>query len=98
VQFNTASDHWLDVAEFQRLAIRSDVANLERALSLYRGSFLDGLSIRDSPAFEQWLLLQGEEIRRSVLVLLGRLTSLQMAHREYNEAARWARRQPELEP
>lgn len=98
VQFNAASDYWLDLAEFQSLANLPDVADLERALSLYRGPFLDGLSVSDSPAFEQWLLLQGEETRRSVLALLGRLTSLQMAHGEYAEAARWARRQLELEP
>ena len=97
-QFNPDSDHWLDVAEFQELSRRSNVADLERAASLYRGPFLHGLSLRDSPAFDEWMLLKGEETRRSMLSALGRLTSLQMARGDYAEAARWARRQLELEP
>jgi DNA-binding SARP family transcriptional activator len=98
VQFNPASDHWLDVAEFEGLRGRSDVPGLERALSLYRGPFLDGLSVGDSPAFDEWMLLKGEETRRAVLSVLGRLTSLQTVRGEYDGAARWARRQLELEP
>ena len=78
VQFNPDSDHWLDLAEFQELSSRSDVASLEGAASLYRGPFLDGLSVRDSPAFDEWMLLKGEETRRRMLSVLGRLTSLQM--------------------
>ncbi len=98
VRFNPGSDHWLDVAEFQELSSRLDVADLERAVSLYRGPFLHGLSVRESPAFDEWMLLKGEETRRSMLSALGRLTSLQMARGEHAEAARWARRQLELEP
>ena len=71
VQFNAASDHWLDVAEFEDLTGRQDVPGLERAASLYRGPFLDGLSVRDSPAFDDWMLLKGEEYRRSVLARAG---------------------------
>ena len=44
------------------------------------------------------MLLKGEETRRSVLSLLNQLTSLQMGRGETGEAARWARRQLELEP
>jgi DNA-binding SARP family transcriptional activator/tetratricopeptide (TPR) repeat protein len=98
VQFNPASDHWLDVAEFQDLRDSSDVADLERAAALYRGPFLDGFSLADSPVFEEWMLLKGEEIQRNLLLLLDRLTALQMSRRETGEAARWARRQLELEP
>jgi len=72
VHFNPTSDHWLDVAEFQNLARGSDVPSLEQAAALYRGPFLDGLSLADSPAFEEWMLLKGEEIHRSLLALLDR--------------------------
>ena len=58
VQFNQASDYWLDVTEFESLARIHEVASLERAVSLYRGLFLTGLSAGDSPAFEDWLLLK----------------------------------------
>jgi DNA-binding SARP family transcriptional activator/tetratricopeptide (TPR) repeat protein len=98
LQFNPASDHWLDVAEFEGLRVRSDVSSLERAASLYRGPFLDGLSVGDSPAFDEWMLLTGEAYRRKLLSVLGHLTVLQMSRGEASEAARWARRQLELEP
>jgi DNA-binding SARP family transcriptional activator/predicted ATPase len=98
VQFNPAGNSWLDVAEFEELAGRTDVPSLERVVSLYRGPFLHGLSLAESPAFEEWMLFKGEETRRRVLSLLDQLTSLQLARGETAEAARWARRQLELEP
>jgi DNA-binding SARP family transcriptional activator len=102
VQFNPDSDHWLDVAEFddliEDLTGLGDLSGLTRAVRLHRGPFLAGLSLRDSPAFDEWMLLKGEEYQRRVLSVLGHLTSLQIAHGEYGEAVRWARRQLELEP
>lgn len=88
VQFNTASDHWLDVAEFERLKDQPDVPSLERAAALYRGPFLHGLSIADSPLFDDWLLLKDEEYRRAALGVFGRLTSLHIAQGQHDEAAR----------
>lgn len=98
VQFNPDSDHWLDTAEFQRLSVRSDIPGLEQAAGLYRGPFLGGLSITDSPAFEEWMLLQDEEIRLSLMSVLDRLAALRLRHGENAQSARWARRQLELEP
>jgi len=98
VQFNAASDHWLDVADFEGLTGPRDAPGLERAASLYRGPFLHGLSLAGSPAVHDWRLLKDEEVRRSVLGVLGHLTSLRMVRGDYDEAARWERRQLELEP
>jgi DNA-binding SARP family transcriptional activator len=107
LQFNQASDHWLDVAEFERLmqdagSTKQDpescLLRLESCVELYRGPFLHGLSVGDSPAFDEWMLFRGEEYRRTVLEMLGQLASLQAAQGVYAEAARWARRQLDLEP
>jgi DNA-binding SARP family transcriptional activator len=101
VQFNLASDHWLDVVEFERAASSGQLTEIERleaAVALYRGPFLEGLSINDSPAFEEWMLLKGEELHRSMLAVLDRLTVFQMRAGETGQAARWARKQLELEP
>ncbi len=98
VEFGPASDHWLDVTEFESLARVREVPSLEQAIALYRGPFLDGLSVGNSPAFEDWLLLKGEEYRRTMLSVLEHLASLQTARGAYGEAARWARRQLEIEP
>ncbi|KPL81080.1 hypothetical protein ADN00_00690 [Ornatilinea apprima] len=81
--------------------VNNNKAEIERviaAVELYRGPFLEGLSIADSPAFEEWMLLKGEEIQRSQLALLDHLTVFQMRAGETGQAARWARKQLELEP
>lgn len=68
VQFNPASDHWLDVRAFLGLietcerhghrrldACRDCLGRLQQAASLYRGDFLAGFSLPDSDEFEGWL-------------------------------------------
>jgi DNA-binding SARP family transcriptional activator len=79
-------------------APESEIGNLESAIALYRGPFLHGLSVAHCPAFEEWVLFKDEEYRRCALSALGRLTSLRLGRGETAEAARWARRQIELEP
>ena len=70
IQFNNASDFWVDVAAFTALAqtsqspTRGTIERMENALELYRGSFLEGFSLPDSPAFEEWALLEGERLQR----------------------------------
>jgi DNA-binding SARP family transcriptional activator len=103
VQLNPAGDYWLDVAEFERLAGHDltgleDLSGLTTAVSLYRGPFLHGLSLPDSPAFDEWMLFKGEEYQRRVLSLLGQLASLQLTRGDTAGAVRWARRQLELDP
>jgi DNA-binding SARP family transcriptional activator len=52
-----------DLAEFRRLFGRQDEASLVEAASLYRGPFLQGFSLVDAPAFDEWQ--QGQEARLS---------------------------------
>ena len=61
VQFNCASDCWLDVHALQEM-VKDDSPGtsstmLTEAVSLYRGDFLEGFFVRDSVAFEDWTLL-----------------------------------------
>jgi len=80
IQFNRESDHALDVA-LLAAAVRDPAADdsaLERAAraaALYRGPFLEGFSLGDSPAFEEWLTLQRERCNRLMLQALQRLTA-----------------------
>ena len=60
VQFNLASDATVDVVRFLSLVKTPDtqpawVQNLEQAVALYRGPFLEGLDLDDCPEFEQWM-------------------------------------------
>ena len=51
VQFNNKGDFLLDVAIFSQLVVADSVdgTNLEEAVSLYRGGFLEGFLIQRTP-------------------------------------------------
>jgi DNA-binding SARP family transcriptional activator len=98
LQFNTASDHWLDVAAFTDLTGLGDLSGLEKAVALYRGSFLEGFSVGDSPAFEEWALFTRERLARQMSAALHRLAAAHEARGDYEQAQAYARRQLELEP
>ncbi len=63
---------WTDVREFERLG-ESDP---EAAVALYRGPFLDGLSVSDAPDYEIWLTGERERLAescsRALMVLVGK--------------------------
>ncbi|NIO71040.1 MAG: AAA family ATPase [Anaerolineae bacterium] len=103
IQFNSASDAWVDVTAFiELLEAKGDlqqlIGQLEEAVELYRGDFLEGFSIPDSSAFEEWALLNRERFRRLVMVALHRLARCHEQRGDYESALRHAWRQVELEP
>jgi DNA-binding SARP family transcriptional activator/predicted ATPase len=111
VQFNLHSDHQLDVSQFEALVAASEahahahletckpcIRQLEEAVKLYRGEFLEGLFVGDSVSFEEWALLRRERLHRLALDKLYHLAHHYERQRKYDRARRYARRQVELEP
>jgi DNA-binding SARP family transcriptional activator/predicted ATPase len=103
LQFDRASDCWLDVALLEEVVAAGKAQpgaldQLERAVALYRGSFLEGFSVSDSAGFEGWVLLTRERLARQVLAALHHLAAAYEQRGEYEQAQRWAWRQIELEP
>ena len=104
VQFNRASDTWVDVTAFTELVsegIRSDRPNigcLEDAIELYQGDLLQEFSLKDSAAFEEWALLQREKFHRQILDVLSWLVGFYEKRGENSKALRYAWREVELEP
>jgi DNA-binding SARP family transcriptional activator len=106
IQFNGNSEHWLDVAAFHSAlgaydkfpAEEKTIRQLEEAVTLYHGDFLQGFSLADSPDFEVWCLFQREQLHRLMSETLGRLTSFYEHRGEYEQALQHARRQLELDP
>ena len=71
IQFNSASDHWLDVKRFSAIiggvphapppqdrVLRHLHRPADPGSSLYQGEFLQGFSLADSDLFEDWARLQ----------------------------------------
>lgn len=71
---------------------------LAQAVDLYRGDFMPGIYLDDSPALEEWLLLQREGFQQQALAALYDLASWHEAQGDYAHADRYARRQIALDP
>jgi len=108
VQFNPASDFWLDVVEFERLSVskpgsenqpsRLPVQNLQEAEELYQGSFLEGFTVSRSAPFEEWMLNRREQFHRYLMHDLFSLTDYYERLGEFQLALQAALKQVELEP
>ncbi|MGH6939536.1 BTAD domain-containing putative transcriptional regulator [Hypericibacter sp.] len=86
-----------DVGAFERLASEGTTDALERAVALYRGDLLEGISIRD-PAFEDWLLIERQRLRQRFEEALSLLMSRSISAGARDRAAESARRLLSLDP
>jgi WD40 repeat protein/DNA-binding SARP family transcriptional activator len=103
IQFNRASDAWIDVWVLLDLLESEqgggdEVSRLERAVDSCRGSYLEGFSLADSPEFEEWALLTRERLQRLAVQALHRLADELQEAGEYERALPYAYRQVELDP
>jgi len=100
IQFNGQSDYWLDADTFEGLLARVPPVceELEQAMSLVRGLFLEGFSLADAAPFEEWLLLRREQFSRQVVEALHSLADIHERCGAYAFALAHARRRVEMEP
>lgn len=100
IQFKQQSDAQIDVINFleQLVDPEPSLAQLEKAISYINGRFLEGFSINDSIAFEEWALLNREHFQQQILDCLNRLTHYYERHNQYDEGLQFAWQQVALEP
>ena len=79
ITFNHAASVWMDVQAFeQTLKNEAEISNnaecpddrfalLRQAIDLYRGELLNGVYVDDAPEFEQWLLMEREQLRADIM-------------------------------
>ena len=92
-------DVWVDLHEFQNVSlspqkaasIESHIQRLEAAVALYRGTFLDGFSVRDSEGYEEWLRLERERWQQRWLNALEQLIEAYTATGAWAQAIGHAR-------
>ncbi|MEJ2735967.1 MAG: AAA family ATPase [Anaerolineae bacterium] len=80
---------WSDTVAFDRWGAQA--GTLERAVGLYRGRFLEGFSLPDSPEYEMWAALERQTWERRYLDDLARLIKVHAANQAYDAAIRCAR-------
>jgi DNA-binding SARP family transcriptional activator len=100
IQFNAESDYWMDADAFEGLLgpVSPDRERLEQAVSMARGSLLEGFTLADAAPFEDWLLLLREHYGRQLVEALDKLAVIHEARGDFVEAITHARRRVELEP
>jgi len=109
VELNTEAKLWLDAAEMEELlgAARkkkthprhpSTAQQIEEAVTLYQGKFLEGFYVRKCAGFESWFLREQERLHRMVLDALLDLVSYYADRREYKIGTDHAARLLELDP
>lgn len=85
-------------AALARTLTPAEASELENALALYRGDFLKGFYIRESPHFEEWVLLEQERLRRLATTALHLLTTYYLAQREFTQGIEKAGQLLEIDP
>lgn len=111
IQFNRASDHTLDTAEFSRrldsvaghrhrnaTTCRYCAGWLREAADLYRGPLLAQFSLPDSAEFETWLLPRRAALQDEALAVFERLAAHFLQRGDHLAARFFAARQIALEP
>ena len=109
VELNRAANSWLDATEMETTLAAafqngshphppSTVQQMEQALALYQGKFLDGFYVRKCARFESWFLREQERLHRIVLDAHLDLVSHYLDHREYKTGLDHAARLLEMDP
>ena len=86
-----------DVAAFDRLAKSADPADLERALTLYRGELLEGLDLLSLDP-EGYFQSQRRRLHDQALQVAGALVEVYRRNRSWDDVVRVARRGLALDP
>ena len=84
-----------DVQEFQSAL---EAGELERAVALYQGPFLDGFFLSGSPEFEQWSSAQRARLEDAVVRALAELASRAEDAQNFRAAVEWRKRLAVLRP
>jgi TolB-like protein/DNA-binding SARP family transcriptional activator/Flp pilus assembly protein TadD len=83
-----------DLTEFESALEEKD---LERAVDVYRGPFLDGFYLSESPEFEQWMDAERSRLERSYAGALERLAQTASTSGDHAAAVRWWRKLTETD-
>lgn len=97
------ADLWLDVEVFEEsLRLGSgragDPQHLATAVQLYRGEFLAGFFVKDSPDFEDWMVAEQVRLRDAAVEALHHLIESYRRRGEYRFGMHYARRLVAIEP
>ena len=102
LRFHSQVELVCDVPAFRASAadglMTGSISILERAAALYRGDFLEGFYLDDALMFEDWQLLEAENLRGLATEVMSRLAEIHLESGLDVKAEMWARRLSEICP
>ncbi|GJM41252.1 MAG: transcriptional activator [Ardenticatenaceae bacterium] len=110
VGINTDANWGLDVATFENAIqaaqkrqqadkiTRTVAAQLQTAVSHYKGDFLAGFNVRGVPEFEAWVLLEQERLRQMMIDALADLITFHQQRGQFSDGIQQAQRLLALDP
>jgi DNA-binding SARP family transcriptional activator len=87
----------VDVVTFEKLLDEGSGDDFNKAVELYRGEFLEGLTVNEE-GFESWVGLERERLRERALSALSSLLDQQTEDRQFDSAVQTAIRILSLDP
>jgi len=97
--FNFEADYHLDCHTLQTAAQPEAVSDLlQQAATLYRGDFLAGFSLPDTPEFDNWVSLQREQAHLQMNTVFDRLSQRQFESGQSHQAIETGNRWLSLSP
>ena len=94
IRFNPA----VLASDVQEFAAALDVGELERAIALYQGPFLEGFFLSGSPEFEQWSSAQRARFEDAVVGAITELAARAEEARDTRAAVEWRKRLAVMRP
>ncbi len=105
VAFELGAQTWVDVQAFAEASRRGlleggggDPNQLAKAAQLYRGDFLAGFYLRDSPSFEEWLSEERARLQEEAMTSLRRLVRLHLEAGRYPLSMQYIRQLLRIDP
>ncbi|AHG89400.1 transcriptional activator domain-containing protein [Gemmatirosa kalamazoonensis] len=85
-------------SDVQELESALDEGDLERAVGLYRGPFLDGFFLPSAPEFEQWSSAQRARLEDRITGALERLAQKAESAEDFRAAVEWRKQLAAIRP
>ena len=102
IEFNRQQPYWLDVEEVRAALspgeLLRNAPRAQAALALYQGEFLAGFTVRNTPAFETWVMQQREECHSLVTHGSYQLAAYYWQQADYQAGLATTRRLLQWEP
>ncbi len=99
LKFDQAVDVDLHQLEFAiKPTTQNELPLLNAVPQIYRGEFLSGLTLDETPEFDEWLESQRASCRQIALRGLSKLTEQHLAEQAYDEALKILTRHLEIDP